>query len=210
MRKLLFFVLLALGVCGTSFAENEPMLVDYGGENSAKKQDLLESQLGHHFGATFTLSSLIPSDNPNNSQIGGNLFYGYRLNKHWMLGGSIGVENISSEVHYEADDYGTIGIIKRPTISVPILAEARFYFGSSRVMPYLYADLGAAISKYSGAIFNAGIGLDVNIYKSHTIFASLGLGTTTIPTVEFMSVVKDPELDAKSIFDVSFRFGYYF
>ena len=38
MRKLLFFVLLALGVCGTSFAENEPMLVDYGGENSAKKQ----------------------------------------------------------------------------------------------------------------------------------------------------------------------------
>lgn len=206
MKKIFFFVLLALGVSGTSFAENETK----GQGELTKEQTLLESQCGHHFGATFTSSFLMPADNPNSGQLGGNLFYGYRLNKHWMFGGSIGVEKISSEVEYMADDYGTIGTLERPSISVPIMAEARFYFGVSRVMPYLYADLGAAVSKYSGAIFNAGIGLDVNFYKTHTIFASLGLGTTTIPSLEIFSVIEEPRLKPISYFDLALRIGYYF
>ena len=180
-------------------------------EHMVKKQKILNNQLGHHFGVSLSISSLFGVED-GGSKIGVYGFYGYRFSEHWMLGAYAGVDKLSpTEVEYVP--LFTDGYVKytRPGMSFPVLATSRFYFGSSRFMPYLFTDIGYSISKYSGFIFNTGIGSDINFSGRHTINMSFGLGSNCAPGVE-----DEPATAGEIIlhnyghFALTLRIGYYF
>ena len=214
MNKLLLLVVaFSIGMCSTSLAQNvtESEYQEYLERNKArmiKKQRLIDAQHGHHFGVTLSSSPMFGS-----MKNGVLLFYGNRLSEHWMLQGMLGADMLTpSEVSYIDSTTDQSAMIDRPVFSFPIIAESRFYFGTSRFMPYLFMDIGASISKYTGAIFNTGLGFDINFTGSHTIFFSIGLGTTPVPKVgDSLGLgYKDQVLRKKQAFTANFRLGYYF
>ena len=80
-------------------------------------------------------------------------------------------------------------------------------------MPYLFTDIGASVSKYTGFIWNAGVGADINVKGSHTIFISLGGGINTRPRVPDawgIGYDEDQQLQTSGTFALNFKIGYYF
>lgn len=209
---LLLFVGTALPIFGQT--ENEAEIEAYlqrSKEQMVKKQKLIDAQHGHHFGAAFSTTSLTSLTGGN--KLGIHLFYGNRLSEHWMLGGYVGADYLTpTTVSFFSSSTNIATTIDRPALSFPVIGEVRLYFGTSRFMPYLFTDIGASISKYTGVVFNTGLGSDINFKGSHTIFLALGLGTNPAPGVSDALGLGygDQVLEKKQMFAINFRLGYYF
>lgn len=151
----------------------------------SKQEKLYNQQIGHHFGTEYFESYTK----------GVRLFYGNRLSKHWMVGGLVGADVLGKDWEEDFEDY-------LPKFSIPIQAEARFYFGMSRFMPYISTNLGVSLAPSLSTLDTwVGLGTDINVYKSHTLYFSAGYGGRT--PFEDM----DDELYGLGLF---FRIGYYF
>ena len=207
---------LAIGLCSTSFAQTvtESEYQEYlerSKERMVKKQRLIDAQHGHHFGASYSTSILLGMD--GGVKNGVLLSYGNRLSEHWMLSAMIGADALTpTEISYWDNDKDQPMTIDRPMMSFPVMGEVRFYFGTSHFMPYLFTDIGAAISKYTSAIFNTGVGADINFKDSHTIFLQLGLGVTPAPGINdnFGLTGNEQTLQKQGVFAMNLRLGYYF
>ena len=149
----------------------------------SKEEKIYNQQIGHHFGGEYF----------DSYTSGVRLFYGNRLSKHWMLGGVVGADVLKKT--WEKDFKGWYS-----KMSVPVMAESRFYFGMSRIMPYLSADLGVHLSSIPTFDFWLGLGIDVNVYQSHTLFFSVGYGSRT----------PFDDMNALSGLGLFGRMGYYF
>lgn len=218
MKKLLLIVtLFAVGFSTPCLAQkiDEEAYQEYiqrSKDRMVKKQRLIDAQHGHHFGFALSSTALVGL-NDGGLKNGALLFYGNRLSEHWMLGGMVGADVLTpTEVTYYESYTDKQKTIERPMMSFPVMGEVRFYFGTARFMPYLYTDIGASISKYTGVIWNTGIGSDINFKDSHTIFLSLGLGTTPVPGVPDSLGLGYTEqtLQKTQMFVINFKLGYYF
>lgn len=217
MKKLLVAIaLFAIGFSNPCYAQitDEEAYQEYlqrSKDRMVKKQKLIDVQHGHHFGFTFSNTTLVDLD--GGVKNGAMFFYGYRISEHWMLGGMAGVDVLTpGEITY-TDSYTNKNVtIDRPMISFPIMGEVRLYLGTSHFMPYLFTEIGASVSKYTGVIWNTGIGGDINFKDSHTIFLSLGIGTTPVPGVpDIMGLgYADQVLQKQNMFTTNFKLGYYF
>ena len=223
MKKVLLLVaFLAIGVCASSYAQEltDAQKQEYQeyqdflnrtNQRAIKKQKLIDVQHGHHFGVAYSCTPIVNLDGGLNNGI--LLSYGNRLSEHWMLGVLAGADIISpSEISYINNDTDRVEWIERPVVSFPIMAEVRLYFGTSRVMPYWVTDIGASVSKYTGTIFNTGLGLDINFKDSHTIYIQAGIGTCPIAGVpDTFGLGFDEEQSLRKIqtFAANLRLGYY-
>ena len=207
MKKLLLTIaVFAIGVVCPCFAQNKQEQKE---AKMEKKQHLIEVQHGHHFGATLTSSSMPGIDQCKKNGV--LFFYGNRLTEHWMVGGYAGAECLTPTT-VESDVYIGDGddSLERPLMSFPIMGTARFYFGTAKLMPYLFTDIGVSVSKYTDYMWNFGLGLDFNIKKSHTIFFSAGIGSTPVPGIKPAYEYDKPELENQQRFAFNLKFGYYF
>ena len=221
MKKLLLIIaLLAIGFSTPCLAQktDEEMYQEYlqkSRDQMMKKQQLIEYQRGHHFGIvrSTSISTQLLGDNSATNK-GTLLFYGNRLSEHWMLAVMAGVDIVSPHEIYNDELTQDYVVYTRTKASFPVIGEARFYFGSSRFMPYLYTDLGASFSKDygSGLIWNTGLGGDINFTKSHTFFISLGFGTAPIMGInsEWDEGYTGEIAEIKQLFTTNFKLGYYF
>lgn len=222
MKKLLLIVaLFAIGFSTPCLAQktDEEMYQEYlqkSRDREMQKQRLIEYQSGHHFGIVRSSSFLTQLLGVNSAKNTGTLlFYGNRLSEHWMLAVMAGVDIVSPHEIYDDEllEHPQV-IYTRTKTSFPVIGEARFYFGSSRFMPYLYTDLGASFSKDygSGLIWNTGLGGDINFTKSHTFFISLGFGTAPIMGInsEWDEGYTGEIAEIKQLFTTNFKLGYYF
>lgn len=179
-------------------------------EHLVKRQKMLNNQLGRHWGFEYSVNSM-PGFN-GGTKNGVHAFYGNRLSENWMLAGIAGIDILSPK----DVEYIPLVIVApsvkytRPILSIPVMGEARFYFGASHFMPYLFTQLGASISKYPGVIFSTGAGSDINFRDSKTIFISLGLGANSAPGVEDSEDNDEQKMSTISLFTVNFRIGFYF
>ena len=218
MKKILLVVaLFAIGFSTPCLAQKNDeeayqMYLQRSKDRMIKKQKLIDAQHGHHFGFALSNTTLVGLAD-GGMKNGVQLFYGNRLSEHWMLGGLIGADVLTpSTVSYSENYSGKMVEVDRPMMSFPVMGEVRFYFGTSRFMPYLFTDIGASISKYTGVVFNTGLGSDINFKDSHTIFLSIGLGANPVPAIEdSMGLgVADQTLQKTSMFAINFKLGYYF
>ena len=221
MKKLLLIVaLFAIGFSTPCLAQktDEEMYQEYlqkSREREMQKQRLIDYQSGHHFGIVRSSSLLTQLLGVNSAKNAGTLlFYGNRLSEHWMLAVMAGVDIVSPSEIYNDELTQNNVIYKRTKASFPVIGEARFYFGSSRFMPYLYTDLGTSFSKDygSGLIWNTGLGSDINFKKSHTIFISFGIGTSPIMGVNsyWDEGYTGEIVEKKQLSTFNFKLGYYF
>lgn len=218
MKKLLLAVAtFAIGFCPPCWAQTETeseyqAYLERSKERMVKKQRLIDAQHGHHFGAAYSNTLLLGIDD-GGMKNGILLFYGNRLSEYWMLSAMIGADALTpAKVSYWDNQTNELTTIDRPLMSFPVMGEVKFYFGTSRFMPYLFADIGASISKYTSVIFNTGVGADINFKDSHTIFLQLGLGVTPVPTINDNLGLTDNEqtLQKGGKFAMNIRLGYYF
>ena len=218
MKKLLLAIaLFAIGFSIPCYAQktDEEAYQEYlqrSKDRMAKKQKLIDAQHGHHFGVTLSNATLVGLGN-GGMKNGAMFFYGYRISEYWMLGGMAGADVLTpGEITYIDSSTDKNVTIDRPIISFPIMGEVRLYFGTSRFMPYLFTGIGASVSKYTGVLWNTGIGSDINFKDSHTIFLSLGIGTTPVPGVpDSMGLgYADQVLQKQNKFTINFKLGYYF
>ena len=151
--------------------EKHQKYLEQGNERLSKKQLLIGAQAGHKFGLTYSSTIYSSWHHDYYTKGYGVLFtYGNRLSEHWMLGAMTGVDVLNEK-------NGDLRYSEKTSISLPIMAEARFYIGTSRVMPYIFTNIGWSLSGYGNEnIFNIGIGADINFKDSHTIFISVGTG----------------------------------
>lgn len=215
-RKLLIATLLTVGICASSYAQNDSYeeyqnYLNRSNERLAKKQRLIDEQHGDHFGFSSSLSTLLSLNGGICSGI--SFFYGNRVSEHWLLGATVGADILTpSRITYYDYASGHEITVERPNISFPVTAEFRLYFGTSHFMPYWVTNIGASISKYCGAIFYTGLGADINFKDSHTIFISTGIGTTPVPGISNISGIWDTEqkMVKKQPFSLNLKLGYYF
>lgn len=204
MKKLFYAValLLSMSVSVSTFAQSlEDVYLGKAKAKMIQKQQLAEIQHGSHYGLTLSLTPFVSAEKSEEAKFGVFGFYGHRFSEHWMVTGYAGIDISPSYVHE-----GFVDSVTYPTaVSVPIIAEGRFYFGSARFMPFIFLDYGVAISKYTGTLFNAGFGSDLNLFGKHTIFSTLGIGMSPHvwlnPNSEFVGT---------SEFALNIRIGYYF
>lgn len=216
-KKFLFsLTLLTVGFSVSCFAQSadevEAALRRYN-EQVLAKQHLIDTQHGAHYGFAYSVTSVVSVDGYGTKN-GIQFFYGNRLSEHWMLGGFAGADFLSpTTLSYIDNTSNQQKTVNRPSFSVPIMGEVRLYLGTSRFMPYLFTDMGAAISKYTGIIFNTGIGADINFKESHTIFLNLGIGATPtsgIPDSIGWGYSDNQTLQGMTAFGINFKLGYYF
>ena len=180
MKKLLFFSLLFALVGSFALHAQESKYET----EIHKQQKLFDQQLGHHFGCEYFGSYTK----------GIRLFYGNRLSKHWMVGGLVGADILQKEWEADFPFYSHV--------SIPVIAQSRFYFGISRFMPYLSLDLGAGLSADPTLDCWVGLGADINIFDSHTIFIGAGYGGRT--------PFDNLDIDMLRVAGLFLRIGYYF
>lgn len=229
-KKLFMMAAFAAIFCVSGYSQDvdnveQQELLKRSDERMVKKQQLFEEQKGHHFGLAYDMSAIVGNDGGVNL---GLLFsYGNRLSEHWMLGAMAGIDflgtpTVTYKVVTARDVLGWVKetIVKekdRPRVSFPIMGEVRFYFGSARFMPYWVTNLGVSISKYSGVIFNTGLGADISLKNQKTIFISTGIGTTPVPGFQggilgapVFEPYETPELTKAQPFTFNIRLGCYF
>lgn len=219
MKKLLLVVaVFAVYFCVPCYAKKtakQPMSQERQQELTAKmlqKQQLIDTQSGHHFGGVLT-SGLYLGVGNSGARNGFAFFYGNRLTEHWMVGATAGAEFLTPATVSYMDSYTNNTMeLRRPLMSFPVMGEVRLYFGASRFMPYLFTDLGVCISKFTGFMWKAGIGADINIADSHTIFVAVGLGTSPFPkmTDQLGLGYAEQTLRKGVKFNLNFKLGYYF
>lgn len=205
MKKLFYAVALLLGmsVSVSTFAQSlEDVYLGKAKAKMIQKQQLAEIQHGSHYGLTLSLTPFVDAAGSDEAKFGVFGFYGHRFSERWMVTGYAGID-ISPSYVYE----GIFGdSVTYPTaVSVPIIAEGRFYFGTARFMPFIFLDYGVAISKYTGTLFNAGFGSDLNLFGKHTIFSTLGIGMSP-----HVWLNPNSEFAGTSEFALNIRIGYYF
>ncbi len=196
-------LMLGLSVSFVAYSQNAEDDVEYqkylkqSREQMVKKQRLMNVQTGIHYGLNISLLSDMYFSKDGGSdcyydkkpdyfvdfsfpiEIGINAFYGKRFNEYWMVSGIMGIDYKKTIYHIEYSSYDDDG--SDVIIGLPIIGEVKYYFGLSRLTPYVHASAGTYISRCIGYVYNLGVGMDYNYKGSNTVFVSLGIGQKTLP-----------------------------